>query len=163
MEKRFFNFSKGLGIFFALAAGIGTAVLGYVDRTDWIQVVFYSVAVVALVLWGWHHFSIKWSYGLSSTKKDLEKSNDGLEEQKRSLFFELVSKNWIVVVGFLLLLAIFIMLCFLVPGFFSGRTIVSAVIFLGFLILAFVAYKFLNINKSVIIGVSVLIGLFIIG
>lgn len=163
MEKRFFNFSKGLGIFFALAAGIGTAVLGYVDRTDWIQVVFYSVAVVALVFWGWHHFSIKWSYGLSSTKKDLEKSNDGLEEQKRSLFFELVSKNWIVVVGFLLLLAIFIMLCFLVPGFFSGRTIVSAVIFLGFLILAFVAYKFLNINKSVIIGVSVLIGLFIIG
>ena len=52
-----------------------------------------SFAVVALVLWGWHHFSIKWSYGLSSTKKDLEKSNDGLEEQKRSLFFELVSKT----------------------------------------------------------------------
>ena len=163
MEKRFFNFSKGLGIFFALAAGIGTAVLGYVDRTDWIQVVFYSFAVVALVLWGWHHFSIKWSYGLSSNKQDLEKSIQGLEEHKRSLFFEIISKNWIVVVGFLLLLALFIMLCFLVPGFFSGRTVVSAVIFLGFLILAFVAYKFLNINKSVIIGVSVLIGLFIIG
>ena len=28
MEKRTFNFSKGLGIFFAVAAGIGTAVLG---------------------------------------------------------------------------------------------------------------------------------------
>jgi hypothetical protein len=49
MEKRIFNFSKGLGIFFAVAAGIGTAVLGYVDRTDWIQVAFYSVAVTALV------------------------------------------------------------------------------------------------------------------
>ena len=163
MEKRFFNFSKGLGIFFAIAAGIGTAVLGYVDRTDWIQVVFYSFAVVALVLWGWHHFSIKWSYGLSSNKQDLEKSIEDPEEHKRSLFFEIISKNWIVVVGFLLVLALFIMLCFLVPGFFSGRTVVSAVIFLGFLILAFVAYKFLNINKSVIIGVSVLIGLFIIG
>ena len=87
MEKRFFNFSKGLGIFFAIAAGIGTAVLGYVDRTDWIQVVFYSFAVVALVLWGWHHFSIKWSYGLSSNKQDLEKSIEDPEENKRSLFF----------------------------------------------------------------------------
>ena len=56
MEKRTFNFSKGLGIFFAVAAGIGTAVLGYVDRTDWIQVAFYSIAVTSLVLWGWHHF-----------------------------------------------------------------------------------------------------------
>ena len=45
MEKRTHNFLKGLGILFAVAAGIGTAVLGYVDRTDWIQVAFYSVAV----------------------------------------------------------------------------------------------------------------------
>ena len=58
MEKRTFNFSKGLGIFVAVAAGIGTAVLGYVDRTDWIQVAFYSLAVTALVLWGWHHFQL---------------------------------------------------------------------------------------------------------
>ena len=50
MEKRTHNFLKGLGILFAVAAGIGTAVLGYVDRTDWIQVAFYSVAVVAIVL-----------------------------------------------------------------------------------------------------------------
>jgi len=163
MEKRIFNFSKGLGIFFAVAAGIGTAVLGYVDRTDWIQVAFYSVAVTALVLWGWHHFSIKWSYKLSD-KKDIPEQTDATDEAaKRSLFWELISRNWIVVTGFLLLLALFILLCFLVPGFFSGRTVVSAIIFLGFLILAFVAYKFLNINRSVIIGVSVLIGLFIIG
>ena len=62
MEKRTHNFLKGLGIFFAVAAGIGTAVLGYVDRTDWIQVAFYSVAVVAIVLWGWHFFLVRWSY-----------------------------------------------------------------------------------------------------
>ena len=51
MEKRTHNFLKGLGILFAVAAGIGTAVLGYVDRTDWIQVAFYSVAVVAIIRW----------------------------------------------------------------------------------------------------------------
>ena len=62
MEKRTHNFLKGLGILFAVAAGIGTAVLGYVDRTDWIQVAFYSVAVVAIILWGWHFFLVRWSY-----------------------------------------------------------------------------------------------------
>ena len=38
MEKRTHNFLKGLGILFAVDAGICTAVLGYVDRTDWIPV-----------------------------------------------------------------------------------------------------------------------------
>ena len=99
MEKRFFNFSKGLGIFFALAAGIGTAVLGYVDRTDWIQVVFYSVAVVALVLWGWHHFSIKWSYGLSSTKKDLEKFMKDEERKKITYLKDESVKSTTIVIG----------------------------------------------------------------
>ena len=163
MEKRTHNFLKGLGIFFAVAAGIGTAVLGYVDRTDWIQVAFYSVAVVAIVLWGWHFFLVRWSY--TSEEKDINVSSiDEIETiNKRSLFWDLIARNWIAVTGFLLLLGLFILLCFLVPGFFSGRTVVSAIILLGFLILAFIAYKFLNINKSVIIGVAVLVGLFIIG
>ena len=163
MEKRTHNFLKGLGIFFAVAAGIGTAVLGYVDRTDWIQVSFYSVAVVAIVLWGWHFFLVRWSY--SSGEEDSKKTSIEEEEtpNKRGLFWDLIARNWVAVTGFLLLLGLFILLCFLVPGFFSGRTVVSAIILLGFLILAFIAYKYLNINKSVIIGVAVLVGLFIIG
>ena len=165
MEKRTFNFSKGLGIFVAVAAGIGTAILGYIDRTDWIQVAFYSIAVTALVLWGWHHFSVKWPYSLFAKEKGIEDTPIEItdENKKRSLFWEIISKNLIVVTGFFILLGLFIILSFIVPGFFSGRTVVSALIFLGFLILAFIAYKFLNINKSVIIGVSILIGLFIIG
>ena len=163
MEKRTHNFLKGLGILFAVAAGIGTAVLGYVDRTDWIQVAFYSVAVVAIILWGWHFFLVRWSYR-SLVKEDGSQPPETTETtSKRSLFWDLIAKNWIAVTGFLLLLGLFILLCFLVPGFFSGRTVVSAIILLGFLILAFLAYKFLNINKSVIIGVAVLVGLFIIG
>ena len=161
MEKRTHNFLKGLGIFFAVAAGIGTAVLGYVDRTDWIQVAFYSVAVVAIVLWGWHFLLVRWSY--QSQAGDTKETEDDESPSKRSLFWDLIARNWIAVTGFLLLLGLFILLCFLVPGFFSGRTVVSALILLGFLILAFIAYKFLNVNKSVIIGVAVLVGLFIIG
>ena len=161
MEKRTHNFLKGLGILFADAAGIGTAVLGYVDRTDWIQVAFYSVAVVAIVLWGWHFFLVRWSY--QSQAGDTKETEDDESSSKRGLFWDLIARNWIAVTGFLLLLGLFILLCFLVPGFFSGRTVVSAIILLGFLILAFIAYKFLNVNKSVIIGVAVLVGLFIIG
>ena len=161
MEKRTHNFLKGLGILFAVAAGIGTAVLGYVDRTDWIQVAFYSVAVVAIVLWGWHFFLVRWSY--QSQAGDTKETEDNESSSKRGLFWDLIARNWIAVTGFLLLLGLFILLCFLVPGFFSGRTVVSAIILLGFLILAFIAYKFLNVNKSVIIGVAVLVGLFIIG
>ena len=161
MEKRTHNFLKGLGILFAVAAGIGTAVLGYVDRTDWIQVAFYSVAVVAIVLWGWHFFLVRWSY--QSQTGDTKETEDDESSSKRGLFWDLIARNWIAVTGFLLLLGLFILLCFLVPGFFSGRTVVSAIILLGFLILAFIAYKFLNVNKSVIIGVAVLVVLFIIG
>ena len=161
MEKRTHNFLKGLGIFFAVAAGIGTAVLGYVDRTDWIQVAFYSVAVVAIVLWGWHFFLVRWSYQSKSGETNSIENDENTN--KRGLFWDLIARNWIAVTGFLLLLGLFILLCFLVPGFFSGRTVVSAIILLGFLILAFIAYKYLNVNKSVIIGVAVLVGLFIIG
>ena len=119
------------------------------------------MAVVAIVLWGWHFFLVRWSY--QSQAGDTKETEDDESSSKRGLFWDLIARNWIAVTGFLLLLGLFILLCFLVPGFFSGRTVVSAIILLGFLILAFIAYKFLNVNKSVIIGVAVLVGLFIIG
>ena len=106
MEKRTHNFLKGLGILFAVAAGIGTAVLGYVDRTDWIQVAFYSVAVVAIILWGWHFFLVRWSYR-SLVKEDGSQPPETTETtSKRSLFWDLIAKNWIAVTGFLLLLGL---------------------------------------------------------
>ena len=91
MEKRTHNFLKGLGIFFAVAAGIGTAVLGYVDRTDWIQVAFYSVAVVALVLWGWHFFLVRWSF--KSSTGDTKQTDDDEGQAKRRLFWDVIAKK----------------------------------------------------------------------
>ena len=54
MKKSAFLFFKGLGLLFAILVGIGTAVLGWFDAADWINIVFYSMATSALVLWGWH-------------------------------------------------------------------------------------------------------------
>ena len=60
MRKSAFLFFKGLGLLFAILCGIGTAVLGWFDGADWMNIVTYSIAVTGLILWGWYHFSIRW-------------------------------------------------------------------------------------------------------
>ena len=85
MSRSAFPFFKGLGLLFAILVGIGIAVLGWYDNSDWINIAFYQLASTALVLWGWYHFSIKWIhndlkeirpsdvakyYGVTSNSKD---------------------------------------------------------------------------------------------
>ena len=60
MSRSAFLFFKGLGLLFAILVGIGIAVLGWYDNSDWIYIAFYSLASTALVLWGWYQFSVKW-------------------------------------------------------------------------------------------------------
>ena len=60
MKKSAFLFFKGLGLFFAILCGIGTAFLGWYDGADWMNIVTFSIAVTGLILWGWYHFSIRW-------------------------------------------------------------------------------------------------------
>ena len=51
MTRSAFLFFKGLGLFFAILCGIGTAVLGWFDGADWMNIVTYSIAVTGLILW----------------------------------------------------------------------------------------------------------------
>ena len=60
MKRSAFLFFKGLGLLFAILCGIGTAVLGWFDGADWMNIVAYSIAVTGLILWGWYHFSVRW-------------------------------------------------------------------------------------------------------
>ena len=60
MKRSAFLFFKGLGLLFAILCGIGTAVLGWYDSADWMNIVAYSLAVTGLILWGWYHFSVRW-------------------------------------------------------------------------------------------------------
>ena len=60
MRRSAFLFFKGLGLLFAILCGIGTAVLGWFDGADWMNIVAYSIAVTGLILWGWYHFSVRW-------------------------------------------------------------------------------------------------------
>ena len=60
MRRSSFLFFKGLGLLFAILCGIGTAVLGWFDGADWMNIAAYSIAVTGLILWGWYHFSVRW-------------------------------------------------------------------------------------------------------
>ena len=60
MKRSAFLFFKGLGLLFAILCGIGTAVLGWFDGADWMNIATYSIAVTGLILWGWYHFSVRW-------------------------------------------------------------------------------------------------------
>ena len=174
MSKSAFLFFKALGLFFAIIVGIGTAVLGWIDSADWINIVFYSVATSALVLWGWYHFSIRWihndlkqnifSHIPSNEKKEKDEIVEDQEDNSDKNFFytTLLPYKW-VAGGFLLIIAIFVFVSFIFDGFFSGRTLISFLIFLGFIIIASVIGRYIKGQKSTFIGICVLIGLFIIG
>ena len=95
MNRSAFLFVKSLGLLFAILVGIGTAVLGWYDAADWINIVFYSIATTALVLWGWHHFSIRWIhsdlkqniFSQVSKKEKIDTEERNTEEEEIFLIF----------------------------------------------------------------------------
>ena len=157
MKRSAFLFFKGLGLFFAILVGIGTAVLGWFDAADWINIVFYSMATTALVLWGWYHFSIRWIhsdlkqniFSQVSTKEKIKTNETTEESDERNFFYETILQYKWAAGGFILLIAIFIFISFIVEGFFSGRTLVSFLLFLGFIILASVVGRYITTQKNV--------------
>ena len=171
MRRSAFLFFKGLGLLFAILCGIGTAVLGWYDGAGWMNIVAFSVAVAGLILWGWHHFSIRWIHSdlkeniLSQfpKKESIEEKDLAEEEQEENFFFKAVREHKWKTLAFILLILIFIFVSFIAEGFFSGRTLVSFLIFLGFIILMGVVGRHIKAQKSVFIGICVLIALFILG
>ena len=130
MKRSAFLFFKGLGLLFAILCGIGTAVLGWFDGADWMNIVTYSIAVTGLILWGWYHFSIRWiDSDLKQnifTKFPKEQKVEGKEvsdEEEENFFFKSVRENKWKVLAFLLLILVFIFVSFIAEGFFSGRTL----------------------------------------
>ena len=166
MKRSSFLFFKGLGLIFAILCGIGTAVLGWYDGADWMNIATYSIAVTGLILWGWYHFSVRW------INEDLKKNiftkfpkeeiiQD--EENEENFFFKDIREHRWKTIAFLGIILIFIFVSFISENFFSGRTLVSFLIFLLFVIFMGVISRYIKGGKSVFVGIGVLIGLFIIG
>ena len=167
MKRSAFLFFKGLGLLFAILCGIGTAVLGWFDGADWMNIATYSIAVTGLILWGWYHFSVRWiNEDLKQnifTKFPKEENIKDDEENEENFFFKNIRENKWKTIAFLGVILIFIFVSFISDSFFSGRTLVSFLIFLLFVIFMGVISRYIKGSKSVFIGISVLIGLFIIG
>ena len=170
MRRSAFLFFKGLGLLFAILCGIGTAILGWYDGADWMNIVTFSIAVTGLILWGWYHFSIRWidsdlKQNILSQfpKKDQVEGKDLEDEDEENFFFKNIRDHKWKTLAFILLILVFIFVSFIAEGFFSGRTLVSFLIFLGIIILMGVVGQYITAQKSVFIGISVLIALFIIG
>ncbi|GIS76746.1 MAG: hypothetical protein CM1200mP13_01050 [Candidatus Pelagibacterales bacterium] len=167
MKRSAFLFFKGLGLLFAVLCGIGTAVLGWFDGADWMNIVAYSIAVTGLILWGWYHFSVRWINEelkqniFTKMPKEEEKGQDSEDEE--NFFFKNIREHKWKTIAFLGVILIFIFVSFIAENFFSGRTLVSFLIFLAFVIFMGVISRFIKGTKSVFVGISVLIGLFIIG
>ncbi len=160
------RFYKWLGLAFAaLVAGAGT-VLGVVEGAPLQHVIFFTAATVALVLWGWHHFSIRWVYrrdriGLESARppSDGEAEEGGIGGFLRPL----LHRNRALAIGLALLILLFLVLTATVEGFFAARNIAAAIVLLVLFGLAIALNSHASANKSAYIGITVLAGLFVVG
>jgi len=169
MRRSSFLFFKGLGLLFAILCGIGTAVLGWFDGADWMNIAAYSIAVTGLILWGWYHFSVRWINEdlkqniFTKFPKEQNIQDEENEEDEENFFFKNIREHRWKTITFLGVILIFIFVSFIADDFFSGRTLVSFLIFLIFVIFMGVISRYIKGSKSVFIGISVLIALFIIG
>ena len=171
MNRAAFSFYKWLGfVVAAIVAGV-SAILGAVDDVPMQYIVFYALAIFALILWGWHHCSVAWIYrsdsvavrNAQSQNQPEAKAETQDDENEPSYLRNLVTRNKGGAIGLLLLVALFIACAFAIENFFHWRNFISALLLVAILIITFIFNKYIKKNKSVYIGLTVLIGLFIIG
>lgn len=158
MRRDVHVFYKWLGLLVAIVASGFSAILGLIDGAPKQNVVFYTLAIFALILWGWHHFSVRWIYRPDGITV---KSNDDTNDQNylRRLITNNKGSAW----GLLALALAFIASAFVIDNFFQWRNLLSVIILIAFIILVFVLNRRIKTNKSAFIGIVVLVGLFILG
>jgi ribose transport system permease protein len=168
MKRSEFSFYKALGFILAILSAAISMIIGAYQDVNGQLIIFYGLAIFALVLWVWHFFSIKWTYRIherDQVKLDHpdDANNPPPSAEEPNYFWHLVRRNRAVVTAILAIVALFIVVSLSIDGFFSIKNIISLGILFGLLILAYVLGRYIKANKSAFIGLSVLIGLFIIG
>jgi len=173
MKQSAHNFYKWLGFAFAtLVAGVG-AVLGWYEQIDGQYVLFYTAATFAIVLWGWHHFSVRWIYNADGLALDSVSEEDKADRKEEAAPQEdestgryarfLVLRFKYVIIGILLLMALFLIVSFTVEDFYTPTNILASVVLAVFLAIAAILNRIVTENSSAFVGITVLLGLFIIG
>lgn len=145
--------AKLIGFVLALALTAVGVILGFVQGLPAQQVILSAVATLALSAWAWK-FYIQQFF--------VQKSFDSVTQGPGELH-QAWMKYRLGVFGFVLLLLGFLVLSLTVEGFFNIWNVISGLILLVIIVLTITVGKFVSENKSVFIGLMVLIGLFAIG
>ena len=167
MGKAAFSFYKWLGFVIAVIISAISAVLGYLEGTPSQLIILYTVAIFGSILWGWYHLSVRWKYnedektGLAEEQLDEEIAEDS--EYHESYISYLIKSNKFAIIGILAMIIAFVALAFAMDNFFEWRNVLSLVVFFLTLLILIITNSFAKNNKSALMGLAVLIGLFIMG
>ncbi|MET1026711.1 MAG: ABC transporter permease [Dongiaceae bacterium] len=149
----------GLGLAFVIA-GLGL-IFGFYQGLPAQQVILYTAATFALVAWVWRSYAARWSdpAGTISPVGTMT-GEDGARPAAWRVF---VRKNRPVIAGLVILLVVFGICSITITGFFSVLNIISLAVLIGLLIFSAFMSKFVVENRSAFIGLTVLVGLFVVG
>lgn len=167
MGKAAFSFYKWLGFVIAVIISAISAVLGYLEGTPSQLIILYTVAIFGSILWGWYHLSVRWKYNedektvLAEEQLDEEIAEDS--EYHESYISYLIKSNKFAIIGILAMIIAFVALAFAMDNFFEWRNVLSLVVFFLTLLILIITNSFAKNNKSALMGLAVLIGLFIMG
>jgi len=167
---------KWLGILVASAIALLGIVLGALGGLPGQTVIFYAAATFAIILWVWHFAIQRWTsggpreddgtvgLGESPAVADAGAGRDtAAGTSGRQVIREIVRNNKWLILGVLLVIAGYIVLGLVLDGFFSLTNTIAGLIILGLVIVGSVLNRALEQNKSAFIGITVLVGLFVVG
>ena len=176
MHRAAFILLKWLGFLLAVIVATVSAVMGSIEDIPTQHVMLYSIAIFAVILWGWHHITVRWTWQpafntkgeLNSEESELHlktpKSSDSTsQEPDDSYIGSLINDNKSLLITAILMIVLFMAVAFAVDGFLQWRNILAVVILLLLLAITVLINKNVKNNKSGLMGTTVLIGLFIIG
>jgi len=150
----------GLAVAFVVA-GLGL-IFGFWQGLPAQEVILYTAATFALVAWAWRSYTTRGEVSAGAASEG--PAGGGEEgESRRSMWRGFVAKNKWILAGLLALLLIFGICSITVDGFFSVLNIISLAVLIGLLVFSSFMSKFVVENRSAFIGLTVLVGLFVIG
>ena len=169
MGKAAFSFYKWLGFIIAVIISGISAVLGYIDNTPSQLIILYTVAIFGSILWGWYHLSVRWQFKEDQDEKNTLSTEDSTEEilddseHHESYISYLIKSNKFAIIGILAMIIAFVALAFAMDNFFEWKNVLTLVVFFLTLLVLIITNSVAKNNKSAMMGLAVLIGLFIMG
>ena len=153
--------AKWFGLLIAtVIAAIGFG-LGLWQEVPVQQVIFYTAATFALVIWVWNNYFATPLELVRSRAEADEKGGEGKAE--RATLRSFAGNNRGLLIGLAILLGGFLIAWTSSNRFFSGWSVISRLVLAALLVFATKVSRLFVDNRSAFIGITVLIGLFAIG